>query len=153
MAGTKLGDLYTHLLATWRADAALSEVAIEDGPPSTDMTAPKMLVVGWGGDYDDPDSGGLEQAWKYAGSTTRSESLSLTCWLSVAREDDMSVLRTEAIALFTAAVDSLRASPAARSASGALFECAVSGARLWQSRDTRGASAGFVFNVTATNHT
>ncbi|MFK0151199.1 hypothetical protein ACIQVK_03840 [Streptomyces sp. NPDC090493] len=103
------------LLAILRAAPGLSDVAIIDGPATTNLTSLKHLFVGWQSGADAAVS--LEQSFNAAGARTRDEVFSISCYAEARSGDTaMKDRRDEVFEIVGEVETALRATNAAPTA-------------------------------------
>lgn len=149
MATSRAGAAIDALLSILRAAPALADVAVVDGPPSTNVTGLRRLYVGWSPSAD--QAADISQTFASAGARRRDETFSIACYLEVRSGDkDMAAKRSAAFALLATVEEALRAtgaSPDAPTLGGTVLWAELTAAGLAQEQG-QGALAGIPFTVT-----
>jgi hypothetical protein len=150
MATSAVPGAIAALLAILRAEPALSEVLIVDGPPVQDMADPDLIAVGWSPEGD--QAAAMTQNFNAAGARTRDEDFEITGWIDCWRGDrDVSTVRDRAFALLGVVENAIRASgpnPTAPTLNGAVQWAHLTSGVLRQSLTEQGTRAALAFTVT-----
>lgn len=137
------------LLAILRTAPGLADVAIVDGPPTTNLTPLRYVFVGWQPGADAAVA--LTQAFNGAGARTRDEAFEIACYAEVrAGDTDIKARRDEAFALLAEVETALRASnaePTAPTLNGTVLWAHLTAGDLRQVQSD-GSLAGIAFTVT-----
>jgi hypothetical protein len=150
MATSAVPGAIAALLAILRAEPALAEVLIVDGPPVQDMADPDLIAVGWSTESD--QAAAMTQDFNAAGARTRDEDFEITgsidCWRG---DHDVSTVRDRAFALLGVVENAIRASgpnPTAPTLNGAVLWAHLTSSVLRQSLTEQGTRATLSFTVT-----
>lgn len=148
MATSRVPYAVDALLAILRAASALTDVHIEDGPPSVNLTTRDRIYIGWqpGGE----NAVSLEQDFSYAGARRRDENFTIACYAESRMGDKaMELPRTRVFELVAAVEDALRgteAAPTAPTLSGTVMWAHLVTGDLTQVQG-EGALAGLAFGI------
>jgi hypothetical protein len=152
MATTAVPAFINALVQVLRAAPALTGVEVLDGPPTSDMSAPDFVAVGWNMGGDDQAVAESAQDFAYAGARTRDEDFTVTGWLeSWSGEEDFATRRARAYELLAVLENSLRATPAQPEAPtllGTVQWAHLTRHQLQQVFTDRGARVGISWTVT-----
>jgi hypothetical protein len=148
MATSRVPAAVDALLTILRASAALSEVTVVDGPPTTNLSDLDHVFVGYQPGAEAAVA--LTQDFNAAGARTRDEEFDISCYAeSRSGDTDMQTRRSRCFALVAAVEEALRATDAAPTAptlNGTVLWAHVTAGNLLQGQSA-GAQAGVNFTV------
>jgi hypothetical protein len=148
MATSRVPAAVDALLAILGASAALSEVSIVDGPPTTNLSNVDHVFVGYQPSAEAAVQ--LRQDFNSAGARTRDEEFVIACYAeSRSGATDMQASRVRAFTLVAAVEAALRATDAAPTAptlNGTVLWAHLTAGNLTQGQ-SQGAQAGVEFTV------
>ncbi|MFD5975565.1 hypothetical protein [Streptomyces bacillaris] len=151
MATTAVPDAIDALVKILTEAPALAEVVVLDGPPTGDMSASDLVIVGWAVG-EDGASAESAQDFAYAGARTRDEEFSITGWCeSWLGGDDFAARRRRAYELLAVVEDSLRATaaqPEAPTLLGTVLWAHLTRHRLQQHATDSGTRVSISWTVT-----
>lgn len=148
MATSRVPAAIDALLTILRASAALTDVSIVDGPPTTNLSDLDHVFVGYQPNAE--ASVTLAQDFNSAGARTRDEQFTIGCYAeSRSGDTDMQARRARCFTLVAAVEDALRATgavPTAPTLNGTVLWAHVTTGNLLQGQSA-GAQAGVEFTI------
>lgn len=151
MATSAVPAAINALIQVLTAAPGLAGVTVTDGPPTSDLSAEDLVVVGWTVG-DDQASAESAQDFAYAGARTRDEEFTITGWVeSWSGEEDFSDRRRRAYELLAVIEDALRATgaqPDAPTLLGTVQWAHLTRHRLQQQFTDTGSRVGISWTIT-----
>ena len=149
MPTSRLHATITELVTILGADAALSEVEVIDGPPTTDQSRHAYVSIGW--QPDGESSGDFVQSFNAAGARTRDEDWAVLGYLYVwSGDNDIATLRGQLFELLAVIENALRATNAAPTKptlNGIVLWAQITNGQLHQANTSEGARVGLAFTI------
>jgi len=150
MATSAVPAALAALLAILRAEPALADVQVVDGPPTTDQSDADLVAVGWSLEGD--LAAEVAQSFNAAGARTRDEDFDIACWLDTwSGDQDFASARARAYELLAVVENAIRASgasPTAPTLNGAVQWAHLTRYTLRQSLTDQGAQVSVPFTIT-----
>lgn len=137
------------LLAILSAAPGLTKVRVVDGPPTTNLTSPDWLFVGFQPSAEVAVS--LTQEFAAAGARTRDEDFDVLCYIECrAGGTDMAARRRRAFEVLAEVENALRATataPTAPTLNGTVLWAHLAAGDVQQVQSSEGALVGLPFTV------